>query len=725
MSTPATAVAATLPHYHHPRHYHSPYAAHQQQYAASPGYRAAAPVAASSPVVPPSAAVSSTAHLLPAYGHPSPLHLRRYPVDNASAPTDGLLDHPPPPPPHAYLDVPGYNSATRPDDSFTTNMSSSATMTATASGAIDDHASRKRRRSREPDWNNFYRNGLPKEIIVIDDTPEPEANQGRKLAHGHAASSHIINPGSVLPQQQLQQAQPAKRRRRDDVKPAHYHIQPVAGSHATTPNHNITPSASTLSSDGHHSTAQTTAPTSLSSNGQPDSVSAPLKRKRTRQQVAIEAKRRDIEGLGHPFEAYVPPPYPPKKAGDVYVRVVHDIQQYSKNVKVDDDDGHYIVVPDADLTDKYKVKCLLGQGTFGKVVQARDRRRNEAVAVKIIRSVQKYRDASRIELRVFATLKANDPTNRNRCIHLRDCFDYRGHICIVMDLLGQSVFDFLKGNHFVPFPNSQIQKFARQLLTSVAFLHDLNLIHTDLKPENILLYDNSYQTFTYHRKIPSASTTINRQATQRRVLLDTEIRLIDFGSATFEDEYHSSVVSTRHYRAPEIILGLGWSFPCDIWSIGCILVEFFTGDALFQTHDNLEHLAMMEQVIGQRIDAHLVQNVNKMSTRTGGNPASKYFKRLKLDYPAPDTSRSSKRFVKAMKNLDDIIPKNTTFFKNFHDLLRKMFIYDPVQRITAREALNHPWFKEMAPPDDGTEAAKIRMEKRRMGQDAQSVQPVG
>lgn len=90
------------------------------------------------------------------------------------------------------------------------------------------------------------------------------------------------------------------------------------------------------------------------------------------------------------------------------------------------------------------------------------------MAVKIIRSVQKYRDASRIELRVLKTLKANDEENRNRCIHLRDCFDYRGHICIVMDLLGQSVFDFLKGNGFVPFPNSQIQNFARQLFTSVA-----------------------------------------------------------------------------------------------------------------------------------------------------------------------------------------------------------------------------------------------------------------
>jgi len=109
---------------------------------------------------------------------------------------------------------------------------------------------------------------------------------------------------------------------------------------------------------------------------------------------------------------------------------------------------------------------LLGQGTFGKVVEARDRKRNKAVAVKIIRSVQKYRDASRIELRVLETLKRNDEENRNRCIHLRDCFDYRGHICIVMDLLDQSVFDFLKGNGFVPFPNSQIQSFA--LFTSVA-----------------------------------------------------------------------------------------------------------------------------------------------------------------------------------------------------------------------------------------------------------------
>ncbi|KAL2693706.1 hypothetical protein Neosp_000269 [[Neocosmospora] mangrovei] len=590
-------------------------------------------------------------------------------------------------------------------------------MPEAAPAARAEQPSRKRRRSREPDWNNFYKNGLPKEIIVIDDTPEPEANTGRKITNGTTTGPTDSTSGRQV----------AKKRRRDDepgtIQGAGYHIK-YLGSQNNTPLQTSTPTGSSISSSDRTNSAINTAPTSLSSNGQYDDVQVPLKRKRTRQQVANEAKRRDIDGLGDPFFTYKPPPYPPKKAGEVNVQVIHDTEstdkssqrQYNKNVKVDDDDGHYIVVPDAELTDKYKIVRLLGQGTFGKVVEARDRRRNKAVAVKIIRSVQKYRDASRIELRVLATLKANDEENRNRCIHLRDCFDYRGHICIVMDLLDQSVFDFLKGNAFVPFPNSQIQSFARQLFTSVAFLHDLNLIHTDLKPENILLCNHSYQTFTYNRKIPSSSTTINRQATQRRVLLDTEIRLIDFGSATFQDEYHSSVVSTRHYRAPEIILGLGWSYPCDIWSIGCILVEFFTGDALFQTHDNLEHLAMMEAVVGHRIDSHLVQAVNKMSTRSGGNAASKYFKRLKLDYPTPDTTRGSRRFVKAMKHLTDIIPSNNAFLKNFVDLLKKIFVYDPAQRITAKQALNHPWLKEMAQPDDGTEAAKIRLERIRMEQ---------
>ncbi|KAF7930811.1 hypothetical protein BELL_0286g00080 [Botrytis elliptica] len=580
-----------------------------------------------------------------------------------------------------------------------------AAMVSTSSQAPPPHK-RQRSKERQPDWDKFYENGLPKEVIVIDSSESPEPSLDVS-SHQQANNSAVAaNNGHA-----------AKKRKRNDAYDPVYQLDP---SIDPSPHYKSeSGSGSTISTDRTTSAIHTTAATSLgshSSNGQNGYEAAEVigqKRKRTntRLQIANEAKRKELEINGDAFTNYIPPPKPPIKSRDVPVRPIAD-NSYTKNTKIDDDDGHYIVVPETNLTTQYQVQKLLGQGTFGKVVQAKDLHNDKCVAIKIIRSVQKYRDASKIELRVLSTLKANDRENRNRCIHLRDCFDYRGHICIVMDLLGQSVFDFLKGNSFVPFPNSQIQHFARQLFTSVAFLHDLNLIHTDLKPENILLCNSAYQAFTYSRKIPSSSTTVTRQAAQRKVLLDTEIRLIDFGSATFQDEYHSSVVSTRHYRAPEIILGLGWSFPCDIWSIGCILVEFFTGDALFQTHDNLEHLAMMEAVVDKKIDSHLVQQVNTMAKRNGGNPAQKYFKRLRLEYPSADTTRASRRFVKAMKPLHEIIKDQSKFSKNFLDLLRKIFVYDPNERITAKEALQHPWFKEAATADDGTEAAKIRLQRQ-------------
>ena len=268
-----------------------------------------------------------------------------------------------------------------------------------------------------------------------------------------------------------------------------------------------------------------------------------------------------------------------------------------------------------------------------------------------------------------------------------------------------------------------------------AVLHDLNLIHTDLKPENILLVNNAYQTFTYNRGIPSSSHTTSRTSKQRRVLLDSDIRLIDFGSATFDDEYHSSVVSTRHYRAPEIILQLGWSYPCDIWSIGCIIVEFFTGDALFQTHDNLEHLAMMEAVCDGKIDPKIVRQVNSTANRNNSGSAAKFFVKTKLDYPNAETSKASRRYVRAMKKLNvsptssslhifyqtdiiyqEFIPTGSPFNLQMLDLLRKIFVYDPAKRITAKEALKHPWFRETM-VDDGVEAARLRRERESLGED--------
>jgi dual-specificity kinase len=66
----------------------------------------------------------------------------------------------------------------------------------------------------------------------------------------------------------------------------------------------------------------------------------------------------------------------------------------------------------------------------------------------------------------------------------------------------------------------------------------------------------------------------------------------------------------------------------------------------------------------------------------------------------------------------EIIPDNNKFCRNFLDLLKKIFVYDPNERITAKQALQHPWFKEAALPDDGTEAAKIRVQRQIQAEEA-------
>ncbi|EMF15118.1 kinase-like protein [Sphaerulina musiva SO2202] len=570
------------------------------------------------------------------------------------------------------------------------------------SGSAERGVKRRQRERAPVDWHEFYGGKPPAEIITIhdDDSPVPESTTQHRPAMSHASSA----------------SHHADKKRRTN------------GGGGDVPQYSTTNTPYSYTNGGSTESLQnTTAPTSLGSQASAgaqqcqhhlSSAQTGQKRKRNNAKAPeVDRKKQETErpGAGKGYLAeygeYKTPPRQTKKQKDVVVPSIPD--RSKTHEKIDDEDGHYIVQENSKLGERYSLISLLGQGTFGKVVRAVDTRSRKEVAVKIIRAVPKYRDASRIELRVLQTLRAADEKNTNRCIQLRDCFDWRGHICIVTPLLGLSVFDFLKSGGFVPFPGSHIQAFARQLLGSIAFLHDLNLIHTDLKPENILLLSHTYQTFTYNRNIPSSSTLTSRSAKFRRVLLSPQINLIDFGSATFDDEYHSSVVSTRHYRAPEIILGIGWSHPIDLWSLGCILVECWTGDALFQTHDCCEHLGMMEAVTGLSIDRSLIRDVNRLSKRGDRNSAARFFKNGHLQYPMPDTPRQSRKFVRGMKRLEEIIPATSQFNKLFLDLLRKIFVYDPRKRITAREALKHPWFDELV-EDDGTEATRIRIERERL-----------
>lgn len=347
----------------------------------------------------------------------------------------------------------------------------------------------------------------------------------------------------------------------------------------------------------------------------------------------------------------------------------------------DDKDGHYVFAIGDNLTPRYRIMSKMGEGTFGQVLECLDNERKEIVAIKIVRSIQKYREAAMIEIDVLQKLGRYD-SGGTRCVQIRNWFDYRNHICIVFERLGPSLYDFLRKNSYRSFPIDLAREFGRQLLESVAFMHDLRLIHTDLKPENILLVSSDYVKVPDYKYL---SRSIKDGPYFKNLPKSSAIKLIDFGSTTYEHQDHTYVVSTRHYRAPEVILGLGWNYPCDLWSVGCILIELCSGEALFQTHENLEHLAMMERVLGP-LPQHMITGADRR--------AEKYFKRgARLDWPEGATSRESIRAVWKLPRLQNLIMQHVDHSAgDLIDLLQGLLRYDPLQRLNAREALGHPFF---------------------------------
>uniref|UniRef100_A0A8C9TNF7 dual-specificity kinase n=1 Tax=Scleropages formosus TaxID=113540 RepID=A0A8C9TNF7_SCLFO len=335
----------------------------------------------------------------------------------------------------------------------------------------------------------------------------------------------------------------------------------------------------------------------------------------------------------------------------------------------DDEEGHLICHSGHVLRERYEIVCSLGEGAFGKVVECIDHAKGGArVALKIIKNIDRYREAALSEVEVLEQLNSLDSERRYACVQMLDWFDHHGHICIVFELLGLSTYDFLKENSFLPFSVDQIRHMAYQIIRAVRFLHRNKLTHTDLKPENILFVNSDY-TMEYNAKMKR----------DERTLKFTDVKVVDFGNATYDHEHHTSVVSTRHYRAPEVILELGWNQTCDIWSLGCILIEYYLGLTLFQTHDSKEHLAMMERVLGP-IPTHLLQKTRKR----------RYVHNERLDW---DEHSSAGRYVrKHCKPLRQYMTSKSSDDEQLFDLIEKMLEYNVSKRITLEEAIKHPFF---------------------------------
>ncbi|KAG0977216.1 hypothetical protein G6F29_010237 [Rhizopus arrhizus] len=254
------------------------------------------------------------------------------------------------------------------------------------------------------------------------------------------------------------------------------------------------------------------------------------------------------------------------------------MDQSSLNYGYDDENGDYKIVIRDHLNYRYEIIESLGKGSFGQVVKCRDMKpqpkeadsSSNIVAVKIIRNKKKYHAQALTEIKILEKLMQLDPHNKHFIVRVLDSFYFREHLCIVFECLSLNLFEILQQNSYQGFSMGLVKRFAHQILTALNLLSEHNIIHCDLKPENILL------------KQPDKSG----------------IRVIDLGSSCFVNEKVYSYIQSRFYRAPEVILGLEYGLPIDMWSTGCILAELYTGRPLFPGENELDQLACIMQLLG-------------------------------------------------------------------------------------------------------------------------------
>ncbi|CAG9312762.1 unnamed protein product [Blepharisma stoltei] len=328
-----------------------------------------------------------------------------------------------------------------------------------------------------------------------------------------------------------------------------------------------------------------------------------------------------------------------------------DPPPFTFNDGYDDNKGDYCLYKGDHIAYRYEIHSILGKGSFGQVCLCFDHKRKENVAIKIIKNKKRFHFQASFEIRILQSLLENDPDDKRNIVRIKNYFLFRNHICIAFELLQINLYQLLHKNHFNGVSLKLIKKIAIQLLVSLQFLAENQVIHCDLKPENILL------------KKPDSAT----------------IKIIDFGSSCFENEKIHTYIQSRFYRSPEIILGISYTTAIDMWSLGCILAELYTGQPIFPGRSEEEQFALIMEVIGAPPKSFISQATrNKTYFYPNGEP--------KLIADTKGLLR-----VPGSRSLNELLKGSNPNFINF---VQQCFEWNPELRLTASQGLEHPWIIE-------------------------------
>uniref|UniRef100_A0A0E0KI36 non-specific serine/threonine protein kinase n=1 Tax=Oryza punctata TaxID=4537 RepID=A0A0E0KI36_ORYPU len=315
----------------------------------------------------------------------------------------------------------------------------------------------------------------------------------------------------------------------------------------------------------------------------------------------------------------------------------------------EDEEGYYIYHFGEVLQGRYEITARRGKGVFSTVVHAKDLKAQKdgcgEVAIKIIcNNIEK---SGKREISILEKLGTADREDKRH----------------FLESLHMNLREVIKKfGHGIGLKLTAVRAYAKQIFVALKHLRHCGVLHCDIKPDNILVNKDS-----------------------------NSLKLCDFGSAMSagNNEITPYLVS-RFYRAPEIILGLPYDHPLDMWSAGCCLSELYTGKILFDGSTNNDMLQLHMELKGPFPKKmlrkgtftmqHFDQNLNFLARKK--DPITKtVVNRLLLNI-------KPKGVGSAISSCPGDDPKMISSFK---DLLEKIFVLDPKKRITVSEALSHPF----------------------------------
>lgn len=330
----------------------------------------------------------------------------------------------------------------------------------------------------------------------------------------------------------------------------------------------------------------------------------------------------------------------------------------------------------------HQVIDVLGEGTYSVVMSCCNLSTKKIEAIKLFKQRHNIADVAQKEVSILEGLRRLDPDKSN-IIRWNSSFSSEQLSWISFELLDQDLRTYVKCRSVITGTRallvSVVRPILHQLSTALSHLKTVGIVHADLKPDNILC--------------------VNRNQ------LPVRVKLADFGLAQYVDKIDSTwPVQTLCYRAPEVLVGSVYNEAIDMWSLGVTAAELVLGTFLYGVSNEYDALRAIIETQGQLPDYLMDQGkFSHYYFQKGPNSLSRWrIKTPKVFHQ--QTGQLPRKDLQVFRSLDNILDIMEEIYGAQQgqylliDLITKMLMLDPKERIDPLEALKHKFFSETIPP---------------------------